>query len=161
MILHGLAPLVDNKTKVLILGSFPGPMSLEKQEYYANKQNEFWRIMADLLASGRLLSDYASKKLLLRESGVGVWDTVSSCERKGADDNNIRGAKPNDIGLLISQYPSICAVFFNGKRAFNDGKQTISVSIKVQYLPSTSPANRAIPYETKLKAWRAILKFLC
>lgn len=42
-------PIVDKNSKVLILGSMPGEKTLEAQEYYAFKQNAFWKIMTSLL----------------------------------------------------------------------------------------------------------------
>jgi hypoxanthine-DNA glycosylase len=43
---HGLPLLVGDDPAVLILGSFPSRKSLERKQYYANPQNQFWRIMA-------------------------------------------------------------------------------------------------------------------
>ena len=38
-------PIVDKNCKVLILGTMPGVMSLEKKQYYGNKRNQLWKIM--------------------------------------------------------------------------------------------------------------------
>lgn len=43
------APIVDEHSRILILGSMPGIKSLEQQEYYAHPQNRFWRLLALLL----------------------------------------------------------------------------------------------------------------
>jgi len=45
-------PFVDDATETLILGTMPGAMSLQKQEYYAHKQNQFWKIMFTIYAKG-------------------------------------------------------------------------------------------------------------
>jgi hypothetical protein len=39
--LYGLKPLVDSRTRVLVLGSFPGAASLAAQPYYAHPRNQF------------------------------------------------------------------------------------------------------------------------
>ena len=41
MTIASFAPIVDATTEILILGSIPGIKSLEKVEYYGNKQNQF------------------------------------------------------------------------------------------------------------------------
>jgi hypoxanthine-DNA glycosylase len=38
-------PIIDNDSKIIILGSIPGVKSLEKQQYYAHPQNKFWKII--------------------------------------------------------------------------------------------------------------------
>ena len=41
------APVIDNDCKILILGSFPSVKSREIGFYYGNKQNRFWKILAE------------------------------------------------------------------------------------------------------------------
>jgi len=41
-------PIVDKNCKILILGTMPGVMSLKKQQYYGNKENQFWKIIYKL-----------------------------------------------------------------------------------------------------------------
>lgn len=37
-------PVVNERTRLLILGSLPGEQSLLKGQYYGNKQKIFWSI---------------------------------------------------------------------------------------------------------------------
>jgi len=38
-------PIIDKNCKILVLGTMPSVKSLEKQQYYGNKQNQFWKII--------------------------------------------------------------------------------------------------------------------
>ena len=45
-VLSGLAPVLDQGTRILILGSFPGNASLAARQYYAHPRNQFWRLLS-------------------------------------------------------------------------------------------------------------------
>lgn len=42
----GFEPLIDNDSKILILGSFPSVKSRENLFYYGHPQNRFWKMLA-------------------------------------------------------------------------------------------------------------------
>jgi len=157
---YGLGPLIERSSSVLILGSFPGPVSLKRKEYYAHPQNQFWRLLADLLGQDHAPDSYRKKKALLAEFGIGLWDMAASCERPGAGDSNIRNVRPNDITGLLGRYPNVEAVFLNGRKAEALFKRYCKVPIRAIYLPSTSPAHAGISRNNKLRAWKSMLKFI-
>ena len=43
---NSFEPIIDNNSKILILGSLPSDKSIEKYEYYGNKTNQFWNIIS-------------------------------------------------------------------------------------------------------------------
>ena len=43
---HGFEPVFDERSRVLVLGSFPSVLSRANDFYYGNPQNRFWRVMA-------------------------------------------------------------------------------------------------------------------
>ena len=59
----GFPSLSGGNSRVLILGTFPSPMSREKAEYYGNPRNQFWRIMHGVFGEpyGSIV-DYGQKK---------------------------------------------------------------------------------------------------
>ncbi|MBQ8886731.1 MAG: DNA-deoxyinosine glycosylase, partial [Candidatus Gastranaerophilales bacterium] len=42
---NGFNAIIDNNSKILILGSFPSVKSREISFYYGNKQNRFWKML--------------------------------------------------------------------------------------------------------------------
>jgi hypoxanthine-DNA glycosylase len=43
------APVVDQKTKTLILDTLPSELSLSKGQYYANPPNDYWKLIGAAL----------------------------------------------------------------------------------------------------------------
>ena len=155
----GLPPIVDAQSKILILGSFPSPLSLKQREYYGNPRNHFWMIIAELLQEP-LPTDYESKKRMLLKHGVALWDVISSCYRKGAADAQIEEPEINELESFIKKYRQLKAVFFNGRTAEKIFKMHYEeFPLPYAYLPSTSPAH-ARYWGDKVSSWIQILKYL-
>ena len=160
-----LPPIVDCSTKVLIVGSMPGRQSLEKQQYYGNPRNHFWSIIGDILKVD-IPSEYEKRVELLRVHGIGLWDTISTCDRKGSLDATIRNEKPNDFQTLFEKYPNIRLVLFNGTKAFAVFKKHYGLELLgdrfYKKMPSTSPIPGANikSFEEKLDDWRIMISYL-
>lgn len=110
------APIADEQSRILILGSMPGIKSLEQQEYYAHPQNRFWRLLA-LLLNEDVPQNYAVKQALLHKHHLALWDTLGYCERDGSLDSNIKNEAPNAVIELVSELPHLQAVVCNGGKA--------------------------------------------
>jgi double-stranded uracil-DNA glycosylase len=158
----GLPPVVDDGTRVLVLGSMPGDVSLQKQQYYAHPRNAFWRIMSDLVGF-EVDSDYQVRLAGLRSAGIGLWDVLRNCDRPGSLDSAIvrDSMEVNDFDALLGQYPGISRLFFNGAVAEKvflrlAAPRLRSALVGVR-LPSTSPANASVTYQAKLRAWHAVV----
>ena len=80
---HNIPPLYDEKSRVLILGSFPSVKSREAAFFYAHPQNRFWPTLAAVLGEKTPKSVEEKKAMVLRH-GIAMWDTIGSCEIVGS-----------------------------------------------------------------------------
>lgn len=155
---RSFAPLVNEKSRILILGSLPGAESLRAGQYYAYKYNHFWKIIFAILNSGEELTDYSEKCGLLLRSGLALWDVAESAEREGSLDSRIKNLKPNDIPGLLKRYVNIRFLIFNGGFAFSAYKKYLGKPLlPYEKVLSTSPAC-AGRFDEKLAMWRAAIE---
>jgi hypoxanthine-DNA glycosylase len=159
--LTGLPPLVDSRTRLLILGSFPGVASLAAQQYYGHPQNHFWRILKAILASspiGTGVDSYKIRSEWLLARRLGLWDVYAACEREGSLDSRIRNPQVNDFAAIRRLCPELQAIAHNGGESFKHACHTLLLGLPVYKLPSTSPANASWSFERKLAAWREVFE---
>ena len=156
---QGLAAVADERTRALVLGSFPGLKSLQLAQYYAHPQNQFWPLLQALwpqhLQPPR--SDYAGRCEWLLARGLGLWDVYASCEREGGLDSAIRAAQVNDFAGLRQRCPDLQLALHNGGESYKHARQTEALGLIALKLPSTSPANAGWSFDRKLQAWRHAL----
>ncbi len=159
--LRGLPPLIAPTTRVLILGSFPGVISLQTQQYYGHPQNHFWKLVFSLVSpSSRqeiCASSYDIRSNALLTHGIGCWDVYASCEREGSLDSAIRNTTLNDLASLKQRCPNLQAIAHNGGESYSHIKHTQALGLPVYKLPSSSPANASWSFERKLTAWQEAL----
>lgn len=151
---------IDNRTRILILGTLPGKISLEKHQYYANPRNQFWLILENIFGqSGG--DNYDDKLKFLLDQGLALWDVLESAEREGSSDRNIRHPVPNDFTSLFQTHQGLKALAFNGgdtKRYFDElmPKNQSIYKLEHFYMPSTSPLNTHLTLEQKIAQWSVI-----
>ena len=156
---RGLAPVVDDRTRVLILGSFPGVASLAARQYYAHPRNHFWPILGAILREPLPELPYAARLSRLRARGVGLWDIIVACQREGSSDGAIRDPSRGDPARIRRAAPAIALVCFNGNTAASAAPAWSEAGYETLVLPSTSPAYTR-PFSEKLAAWRALARAL-
>jgi len=154
------SPQINNKSRILILGSMPGIKSLEMQQYYAHPQNRFWKIMSRLCGQDLYNSDYDTRIKTLLNNDFALWDVLKFCHRNGSLDSNIENETPNDIGKLLDENPQIEKIFLNGNKAYSAFKKYFPELLR-EYecckMPSTSPANARFGLEELYSAWNSCL----
>ena len=157
---HPIAPVYDESSKILILGSFPSVLSRRDTFFYAHPQNRFWKVLASVLDKDvpRTIDE---KKSFLREGHIALWDVIGECTIEGSSDSSIKNVIPNDIAPIL-EAADIKMIFTNGKTAEKYYKKYIEPKTgrKAIALPSTSPANAAFNMEKLTENWRIIKDFL-
>ena len=88
---HTLSPIYNKNSEILILGSMPSKLSREKNFYYANKQNRFWKIMEELYNIN--FSSNNDKMEFLLKNKIALWDVFKEVDIKGSSDSSIKNAK--------------------------------------------------------------------
>jgi hypoxanthine-DNA glycosylase len=155
-------PVVDSRTRLLILGSLPSEQSLLKGEYYGNKQNKFWELTGAVIGVDLRALPYAARLDSLRAHGVGLWDVIAEAERPGSLDTAIRNARSNELLALASSLPALKAIAFNGGTAARQGRKLLlplAERVALVALPSSSPAH-TIGFERKCAEWLKLRLFL-
>ena len=150
---HGFEPVFDERSKILILGSFPSALSRANLFYYGNPRNRFWRVMAACMGTPEPES-IAEKKALLSENGIALWDVISECDIKGSSDASIRNAVPADIMRVTGAAP-VERIICNGSAAGRLYARFLRplTGMDAASLPSTSPANAAWSLEALIDRW--------
>lgn len=159
-VIHTLAPIFDQNSKILILGTMPSPKSREYGFYYSHPQNRFWRVISDLYGQNLPVTNEEKTNFLLNNY-IALWDVLKSCRIDGADDSSIKDPVVNNIENLLKN-SNIDTVFTTGSKAAALYKRFCvnSTGIAAIALPSTSPANcRHFNYEKLKQAYSVILKY--
>jgi TDG/mug DNA glycosylase family protein len=162
MLSCGFPPISSADARVLILGSLPGRLSLERGEYYANSQNAFWRVVSTRLPD--LPHDYAGRTAALGERGIALWDVLAAATRSGSLDAAIgTDAIPNNFLAFFHSHAKIRLICFNGSKAASLYQRYVIAGLTDsqratprQTLPSTSAANAKASFTDKVARWSVV-----
>jgi TDG/mug DNA glycosylase family protein len=157
-----LAPGLD----VVFVGINPGRVSAAAAAHFANPRNDFWRLLHAAGLTSRLYAPEEQYEVL--DEGVGITNaayrtTPGSGDLRRAD---FAGSAERLEALALELRPR--ALGFVGKEAYRGafgdrpalGLQQRRLGETLLFvLPSTSPANAAVPWEERLR-WFCALKDL-
>lgn len=161
---HPFKPIFDKNSKILILGSFPSAPSRKLGFYYANPQNRFWRVLAQILNVPPPASTEEKIKFLLAR-GIAIYDAAICCETKGSSDAKMTAVVPANLEPIFSG-TRIVQVFANGGRAHEICEKYLKTQIlnatgkEPVKLPSTSPANANFNFERLVREWTIVADVL-
>ncbi len=147
--------------RIVFCGINPGFRSAAAGAHFANPRNDFWRLLADAGLTPRKLEPDDQWDLL--ELGYGLTNAASRTTRGSSDlrRGDFAGAAERLEQIARELRPKTIA--FVGKAAYegtfrerpNLGLQERKLGETALFvLPSTSPANAAVPYEKRLRWFR-------
>jgi double-stranded uracil-DNA glycosylase len=153
--------------RVVFCGINPGRVSAAAGAHFANPRNDFWRLLRDAGFTPRALAPHEQFSAL--EHGIGLTNaarrtTPGSGDLRAAD---FAGAAERLEALARDLYP--LAIGFVGKEAYRGtfrerpdlGLQERRLDDTLLFvLPSTSPANAAVPYAERLRWFEELRSLL-
>lgn len=159
MVQHGIDPVFDASSEILVLGTMPSPASREVGFYYSHPQNRFWQVLSAVFDEP-LPYTIEQKKRLVLSHGIALWDVLASCEMEGAEDSSIKKPVANDFSAILAVAP-IKTVYTTGEKADYLYRKLCRQQIGIDsiLLPSTSPANKGrYPLNTLIEIYSALRK---
>ena len=153
---HGIPPVFDERSEVLVLGTMPSPKSRETAFFYGHPQNRFWRVLAALFDEPVPEGNAERTDLLLRHR-IALWDVLASCDIRGATDASIANPQANDLSRVLDAAP-IRQVFCTGATAarYYGCLCEPRTGLAAVTLPSPSPANAAWSLPRLVEAYRPL-----
>jgi TDG/mug DNA glycosylase family protein len=146
----------------IFCGINPGRVSAAAAAHFANPRNDFWRLLHEAGFTPRLLRPDEQFEVLRYRIGItnaAVRTTKGSSDLRRAD---FQGTAERLEGIAVDLRPR--AIGFVGKEAYRGafgnrpehGLQQRRLGGTLLFvLPSTSPANAAVPYAERLRWFRA------
>jgi TDG/mug DNA glycosylase family protein len=146
-------------------GINPGRVSAAAAAHFANPRNDFWRLLHDGGFTPRQLEPSDARELL--PLGYGV---TNAAYRTTPGSGDLRRADFDPARLeRVARELNPRAIAFVGKEAYRGlfgeraelGPQLRTLATTALYvLPSTSPANAAVPYEERLRWFRSLREWI-
>jgi len=149
--------------RIIFCGINPGRRSAAAGHHFANPRNDFWRLLADSGLTPRLLRP--DEQWTMLELGYGLTNAVARTTRGVGDlrRSDFAGADER-LGWIAEELrPRFLA--FVGKTAYSGAfggraelglQGTRLAGTQLFVLPSTSPANAAVPRPERLRWFTAL-----
>jgi TDG/mug DNA glycosylase family protein len=140
----------------IFCGINPGRVSAAAAAHFANPRNDFWRLLQDAGFTPRLFDPQEQFSLL--ELGIGVTNAAYRTTPGSGDLRRGDFDRADFEARILGVEPHVVA--FVGKEAYRGlfgerpelGPQLRSIGRTGLFvLPSTSPANAAVPYDERLR----------
>ena len=151
--------------RVVFCGINPGRVSAAAAAHFANPRNDFWRVLHAARFTQRLLEPAEQFELL--KEGVGVTNAAARTTPGSGDlrKSDFAGAAERLEGIAQELNPAW--IGFVGKEAYRGSfgdrpelglQERAFGDTRLFVLPSTSPANAAVPWDVRLRWFRKLAK---
>lgn len=159
--------MLEPGLRAVFCGINPGRVSAAAGAHFANPRNDFWRLLNDAAFTPLLLAP--SEQFELPRYGYGLTNAAYRTT-KGSGDlrrSDFEGSAARLEQIARELRPQ--AIGFIGKEAYRGafgerpplGLQERTLGDTALFvLPSTSPANAAVPYAERLRWFRALRAWL-
>jgi TDG/mug DNA glycosylase family protein len=148
---------------VVFCGINPGRVSAAAAAHFANPRNDFWRLLHEAGFTPRILRP--DEQLDALRYGIGLTNAALRTTKGSGDlrSGDFRGSAERLERIALRLRPR--AIGFVGKEAYRGafgerpehGLQERRLGETLLYvLPSTSPANAAVPYAERLRWFRGL-----
>jgi TDG/mug DNA glycosylase family protein len=149
--------------RVVFCGINPGEWSAKAGAHFANPRNDFWRLLHDAGFTPRLFAPEEQQELAAL--GYGLTNAAPRTTRGSGDlrRGDFEGSAERLAGIAEELRPGWIA--FVGKEAYRGAfnerpelgvQERRLADTRLFVLPSTSPANAAVPYAERLKWFRKL-----
>lgn len=149
--------------RIVFVGINPGRVSAAARAHFANPRNDFWRLLHAARLTSRLYEPREQTRLL--EEGIGLTNSAYRTTPGSGDlrRGDFAGAAERLERIAREHHPGWLA--FVGKEAYRGafgtrpelGLQEQSLAgTRLFVLPSTSPANAAVPWSERLRWFREL-----
>jgi TDG/mug DNA glycosylase family protein len=153
--------------RVVFCGINPGRASAAAGAHFANPRNDFWRLLFAAGFTPRLFEPHEQHDLLAL--GIGLTNAARRTTRGSSDLRAADFASARERLVAAAEEIGPRVIAFVGKAAYQGvfrerpehGLQERRLGETALFvLPSTSPANAAVPWEERLRWFRALQDFV-
>ncbi|HZQ66173.1 MAG TPA: uracil-DNA glycosylase family protein [Gaiellaceae bacterium] len=153
--------------RVVFCGINPGRVSAAAAAHFANPRNDFWRLLHDAGFTPRLMRP--DEQFEVVGHGIGLTNAALRTTKGSSDLRSADFDGSAERLERIARELGPRAIAFVGKEAYRGAfrerpelgaQQRSLVDTGLFVLPSTSPANAAVPYAERLRWFRALKDWL-
>ncbi len=160
-----LPDILAPNLRVIFCGINPGRVSAAAGAHFANPRNDFWRLLHAAGFTSRLYEPHEQHDVLAE--GIGITNAALRTTRGSGD---LRRADFADSAARLERFACNLKpdwIAFVGKEAYRGAfgeragfgvQERMLGETRLFVLPSTSPANAAVPWEKRLRWFRDLQK---